>query len=677
MMSIKGLGRKVRVALTAGCVSSLAALAPGFAQDAGKAPIDEFHPDQKMDATPLYGGTVIVHTASMPKHMSYPTENSAVTRRVLYEVHETLLRQDWESHKYVPNVAQDFVTEDMVILKEGAAAKYADGVMDLLVADPNSEAGEHVTARIIYGKVAEHGETYMVTPMSRGALLTEPLEVAREDVARVELGTVMTFYLRNDVKWQPYTFESGEGASVTIADQKVDARDCLFSYELYSNPAVDCDEKRPNFNKVTRAEIVDNLTIRYFADAQYYAVESLLGVDMTIMPTHVYDLSDPDNPAYKEGASAAMQADVINNSPSNRMWIGVGPYRVTEYSSSWITVERYNDYFDKERAGYFDKIRWRHIDDDTAAINAALNGELDFFDRVKSTDYFGELTQKPEFTNTLYKGYRYLGTYGFTVWNMYKPQLAEKEVRQALAHAFDFDTYLRDVYKNLARQVTGPFPFESAAYDHDVKPYAYDLDLAIEMLEDAGWYDRDGDDIVDKDGVQLTIDFMMPSGNDASETFGLKLQEQFGKIGVKVTISSYDWATFLERLKSRDFDSANLAWVPSLESDPEPLWGSKWGEFDVEGSNNAGVQEPELDRLLAEGQRELDFEKRQQIWQAMHRFIYDLQPYMFLYNVPSKYAMSRKIHGYQTFAIDPGYSIRRWYYIDPAIPGTRATRDRQ
>ena len=61
----------------------------------------------------------------------------------------------------------------------------------------------------------------------------------------------------------------------------------------------------------------------------------------------------------------------------------------------------------------------------------------------------------------------------------------------------------------------------------------------------------------------------------------------------------------------------------------------------------------------------------------MHRFIYDLQPYMFLYNVPSKYAMSRKIHGYQTFAIDPGYSIRRWYYIDPAIPGTRATRDRQ
>lgn len=677
MKSIKGLGRNVRIALTAGCVSICAIAAPVLAQDDAAPAVDEFHPDRNAEATPLYGGTVIVHTASMPKHMSYPTENSAVTRRVLYEVHESLLLQDWETHEYVPNVAKAFDTEDMLVLNEGAAANYPDSVMDLLVADPESEEGQHVTARIIYGKVEERGGSYLVTPLSRGSLLSEPLEVAREDVDRVEAGTVMTFYLRDDVKWQPYTFVDEKGNTVSITDQKVDARDLMFSYELYSNPAVDCDEKRPNFAKITRGEMVDDLTVRYFADGQYYSIVSLLGVDMTIMPTHVYDLSDPANPAYKENASSAMQAEVINNNPANRIWVGVGPYRVTEYSSSWITVERYDDYFDQERAGYFDRIRWRHIDDDTAAINAALNGELDFFDRVKSTDYFGELTQKPEFTDILYKGYRYLGTYGFTVWNMYKPQLAEKEVRQALAHAFDFNTYLRDVYKNLARQVTGPFPYDSAAYDHGVEPYEYDLDLAIEMLEDAGWYDRDGDDIVDKDGVQLVIDFMMPSGNKASETFGLKLQEQFEKIGVKVTISSYDWATFLERLKSRDFDAANLAWVPSLESDPEPLWGSKWGAFDVEGSNNAGVMEPELDALIRAGQKELDFGKRQAIWQAMHRFIYDLQPYMFLYNVPSKYAMSRKIHGYQTFAIDPGYSIRRWHYIDPSVPGTRKTRERQ
>jgi outer membrane protein assembly factor BamE (lipoprotein component of BamABCDE complex) len=24
--------------------------------------------------------------------------------------------------------------------------------------------------------------------------------------------------------------------------------------------------------------------------------------------------------------------------------------------------------------------------------------------------------------------------------------------------------------------------------------------------------------------------------------------------------------------------------------------------------------------------------------------------------------------------VDPGYSVRRWYYVDPSVPGTRATR---
>ena len=50
---------------------------------------DLFHPANQPDANggrpeqpaPVYGGRVIVHLASMPKHMNYMTENSAVTKR--------------------------------------------------------------------------------------------------------------------------------------------------------------------------------------------------------------------------------------------------------------------------------------------------------------------------------------------------------------------------------------------------------------------------------------------------------------------------------------------------------------------------------------------------------------------------------------------------------------------
>jgi peptide/nickel transport system substrate-binding protein len=306
-----------------------------------------------------------------------------------------------------------------------------------------------------------------------------------------------------------------------------------------------------------------------------------------------------------------------------------------------------------------------------------LNGELDYFGRVKSTDYFGSVVAQPEFVDHFYKGYFYLGTYGYTGWNLYRPQLSDLAVRKAIAHAFDSETYRKTTYRGLARQVTGPFPFESAAYNQEVKPLEFDPYLAMDLLDEAGWYDRNGDGTRDKDGVELVITFLYPSGNDASKTLGLKIQESLAELEINVSLEPIEWATFLDRMKKRDFDACNLAWVPDLESDPEQLWHSKWGARDAEGSNSSGVCDPYIDELIAQGQRELDFEKRQLIWREMHRYIYnEVMPYLFGFNVPTKFAMSKRIRGMQNFAIDPGYSIRRWYFWDPKEPGTRTTLNR-
>ena len=139
-------------------------------------------------------------------------------------------------------------------------------------------------------------------------------------------------------------------------------------------------------------------------------------------------------------------------------------------------------------------------------------------------------------------------------------------MRQALAHAFPADEFLRTNYKNLARRVSGPSPYSSAAYDHSLEPYPYDLEKARELLEEAGYYDTDGNQIVDKDGRDLVLEFMMPSGNDASKNLGLVMQENFALVGIKLEFAALEWATFLDRMKKREFDGCNLAWVPTLES---------------------------------------------------------------------------------------------------------------
>ncbi len=655
----------------------------------GKSPLDPFHPDRETPVTPLYGGRVIVHLASLPESICYPIENSAVTRRILYEVHEMLLIQDWEFHDYRPRLCSSWDTEDMLILKPEAVEAWRDkGAVDVKVkrvGELRPGQSPQVSAVALYGKVEETPEGYRVTPISKKNPLGEERVVPSESVERVEHGTVFTFNLRPGILWHPSLVLEKENpeAAKRLAGHTLDAADVLFSWQIYSNPFVNCDEKRFQYEKVTQGEIIDDLTVRFFFEGQYAFALSSIGDSMTILPRHLYDLSDPDNPWHKEHFTPEEQGKFINENPHNQLWVGLGPYRITEWNQQYVQAERFTDedgkclYFDRDNAGYFDTIRWRYIDDDETAMNAVLNGELDFFERVKPEDYFGGRADSELFKKNFYKGYKYLGIYGYTGLNMYKPQLKDLAVRKALVYAFDFESYRLTNYKGLARQVTGPFPYNSAAYDHSVKPLPYDPDEAYDLLEDAGWYDRNGNGIRDKDGVELELDFMMPSGNDASRQFGLALQAALAELEIKINIVQMEWATFLEKLKSRQFDMSNLAWVPPLESDPEQLWHSKWGAYDKESSNNSGVMDPKVDELIERGQRELDFDKRMQIWHELHRYLYEeVMPYMFLYNVPQKYAMSKRIRGFQAFAIDPGYSIRRWYFYDPAEPGTRKTLDR-
>jgi len=649
---------------------------------AGSKPVDEFHPDRATPATPLYGGRVLVHLTALPKNICYPIENTAETRRILYQVHETLLRKDWEHHDYRPNAAEDLVVEDLVVLKEGAGQKY-EGATDVRVVRRDLEGGLRAV-RALYGKVAQGEGGYRVTPMSQGSDLPAATEVAAEDVDVVEQGAVFTFTLRERARWHPSVVYAGDPEAVQrIGEQYLDPRDVQFSWSIYSNPQVACGEKRFIFEKMTDCRIVDTRRVRFFYQEQFAFSLHQIGTSLTLLPAHLYDLSDPANPAFNADATALEQAEHINLNPHNQLWVGLGPYRVTEWTQQHIQAERFTDaagkplYFDRARAGYFDVLRWRYIDNEELAMTALLNGELDYFDRIKATDFFGQRTRNELFERKFYKGYRYLGDYGYTGWNLYRPQLADRAVRIAIAHAFDFDEYLKTNYLGLARQTTGPVPYGTDGYPMDLKPFEYDPEKAIELMLDAGWYDRDGDGIADKDGVPLTIEFLYPAGTEPSRLFGQKLQESLEAIGIQVRLAQLEWAALQDKVQSREFDAVSLAWIPPLEPDPEQIWHSRHGARETRSSNNAGVCDDEADRLIEAIQRELDVAQRMQLWKAFHKYLYlEVQPYLFGYNVPKRFAINRAIRGVQGFAIDPGYSLRRWYYSDPENPALRKTLER-
>src|SRR5688572_17753739 len=221
----------------------------------GPEPVDLWNPDRATPVEPAYGGTLTIHIGDgMP-----PTLNSALTnfsnaRYLLYELNAALVMRDWESWQFVPDLATRWEVADTLVAKDGTVRH---GVL-------SEEEGQWVMAG-------------------------QP--VPKDQVARVERGTVFTFHLRKDARWHD--------------GHPFDAGDVLFSWQIAANPDVNCAWVRPYLQKIERAEALDSHTVRFYFREQYFNSLAMFSDSFCILPRHLYDLRDPDHPRHAAGASDA------------------------------------------------------------------------------------------------------------------------------------------------------------------------------------------------------------------------------------------------------------------------------------------------------------------------------------------------------------------------------------
>lgn len=608
---------------------SAAPKAEGERLGPGPEPIDLWHPQRATPVEPAFGGTLTVHVEALPPSLNAALLNSTNARSALHELHATLVRRDWESWKYEPELTTGWEVADTLVRADGR----------------------------LYGRIEEAGENVLVSALDAEAGAA-PIAVPKSAVERIERGTVITFALRAGVRWHD--------------GHPFDADDVIFSWQIASNPEVRCEWVRPYLKKIARVEKVAG-GVRFFLEEQYFNSFGLFADTFCILPRHLYDLRDPEHAQHKSDASDAECAKAIHENPCNTQWVGLGPYRLTSYSQQGIEAVRFDGFFEPEQGGFVDKLVWRHISNDEAAFQALLNGQLDFTLRISSEQYFGDATAQAAFTRTYCKGYFYLGAFNYIPWNLRRPKLADLRVRQALAHAMDMEAFVQTVAHGLAKLPTGPQCYFGPSYEHGVQRLEFDLAKSEELFAAAGWYDRDGDGVLDKDGQAFELEMLIQSGNTSAGTFARMYQESLARAGVRLIVTQVDNATYFQRVNERDFDAGHAGWsVDVSENDPMQLWHSRSAVSG--GSNHAGVIDPKVDALIERGGRELDDEKRWAMWRELHRYLYEeVQPYLYREAPPRKFALNRAVRGVQFFKLTPGYSLRRWYY--PAgTPGTRSTR---
>lgn len=581
-----------------------------------------FDPARDELPAPRRGGRVSVHIEDMPRSVNYLIENSGSANRINDEIHERLVQRNWRTLEFEPRLAKSMVIEDTLVLRDGTE---------------------------LFGELREAGDKYVLTPKSGPTHpLREAREVAKGDVTELRKGTVYTFTLRDGVKWHD--------------GQPLRMEDLLFSWRLTKNAGVNCDEKRFQYDQIVDARALDERTVRFHFAKQFFLATPVFEA-FVILPAHLYDLRDPTNAKFDADASDEQQAKWVNEHDANRNWIGLGPYRVTEFNEQYVEAERFDGYFDQTRAGWVDTIRWRLFAEDSAALRALIEGELDFTHRLLADDYFGPATNDQAFSDRFYKGWYYTPRMTYVAWNGTRPQFADVRVRTALAMCFDWDDYIRGFYLGLAQRVTSEVFDGSPCYDASVQPLPYDIAGARKLFAEAGWIDRDGDGVLDREGVALEFELLQQAGNKPSSVLAQKLQESLRSVGVRVRIAERDGASLSKLVAEREFDAVVRAWTMPVESDPEQVWHSRWAKPGA--ANYLPVVDAEVDRLIDAMQLELDARVRGKLGRELHARLYALQPYMYGVKVPNKFAISKRIRNFRTSAIDPGYAIRDWWIVDP------------
>ncbi len=210
------------------------------------------------------------------------------------------------------------------------------------------------------------------------------------------------------------------------------------------------------------------------------------------------------------------------------------------------------------------------------------------------------------------------------------PALQDVIVRQALAHATDKQQLVEIVL--LGQGTPGLTLIPDALipwFNTSIKDYAYDITLANQMLEDAGYKDVDGDGIREMpDGTtKLEFRFVWPNDSTVAPRAAELISTMWSQIGVKLQLQALD-PDALTSVCCPAFDYDFIFWGWGSDPDPSFLLSVMTSDQIPTGMNETGFSDSIFDDLYVQQGQQLNKETRKDmIWQ-MQQITFDKVAYI-------------------------------------------------
>lgn len=230
-------------------------------------------------------------------------------------------------------------------------------------------------------------------------------------------------------------------------------------------------------------------------------------------------------------------------------------------------------------------------------------------------------------------------TYAYIGWNEAKPFFSSAKVRRAMTQAIDRRRIIQQNLNGLGVEITGTFFYNSPSYDKSVEPWPYDPAAAKRLLEEEGWYDSDGDGIVDKkigdELVPFRFQLTYYVKNSQTKAICEYVATALKEIGVSCQLNGVDIADLSAAFEDRSFDAIVMGWqLGAPPEDPRQLWHSS-GAKEKGSSNAVGFANKEADSIIEKLDYEYDHAERIKLYHRFHSLLHEEQPYTFLFTPKS------------------------------------------
>lgn len=330
--------------------------------------------------------------------------------------------------------------------------------------------------------------------------------------------------------------------------------------------------------------------------------------------TIIFTLARPHTPFLKNlaltPASIVSPAAVKTyNRDFNTTMVGTGPFRIKSYRrDEAVSLQKSDSYWGDPAK--LDEVRFRILRDANVRMNSIRKGESDVISGVEPTAV--DLLKQEKNVQVLSEPSMNLG---YLALNNKHAPLDNPKVRLALAYAIDRSYIVDSLFAGSSVEAKTIVPPGMLGHDQSRPGFPYDPAKAKALLDEAGYPNG------------FTVTFLTHDRPRIYNPVGVKLaeriQQDLSKINVTAKIEQMEFSSFLDRMKSHDFQIANGGWV-SDNGDPDNFIYELAGRED----NELQYDNPAATAVMRKAAMESDEQRRAELYYQAETMLAENPPFI-------------------------------------------------